>query len=81
LVVRSAVYGACNPVPFDKQISFLLLFTHLSLTLGILAKGFFLIFRNPKTPSEGQLSAFLALMSLFSLLFLTALNFTGMACK
>lgn len=75
-----AIYGVCKQAPFDTEISYLLLLSHLSLTLGILFKAFFQIFRSSKTRYQGQFSAFLALISLFLLFILVGLSFTGMAC-
>jgi hypothetical protein len=76
-----AIYGVCKSVPFDQEISFLLLLSHLFLTFCILLKGFFQIFRSSETRHQGQFSAFLALVSLCSLLILAAFSFKGMACS
>jgi hypothetical protein len=78
--VNRAIYGICESVPFDTEITSLLLLSHLSLTFGILLKGFFQIFRSSKTRNQGQFSAFLALVSLLLLFILVGLHFTGMAC-
>jgi hypothetical protein len=75
-----AIHGVCKSAPFDTEISYLLLLSHLSLTFGILFKGFFQIFRSSETRHQGQFSAFLALLSLILLFILVGFSFTGMAC-